>query len=90
LRLPFGISSAPEEFQRRQNEALEGLHGADVIVDDILVYGCGETMDDAMKDHDQQLIRVLERARSVGLKLNKNKLNLRYMESRADSLGNKS
>ena len=25
LRLPFGISSAPEEFQRRQREVLEGL-----------------------------------------------------------------
>lgn len=24
-RLPFGISPAPEEFQRRLNEALEGL-----------------------------------------------------------------
>ncbi|KAL3856077.1 hypothetical protein ACJMK2_015273 [Sinanodonta woodiana] len=41
LRLPFGISSAPEEFQRRQHDALEGLQGTEVIVDDILVYGQG-------------------------------------------------
>ena len=27
LRLPFGISSAPEKFQRRQHEVLEGLTG---------------------------------------------------------------
>jgi len=27
LRMPFGISSAPEEFQRRQHEAVEGLCG---------------------------------------------------------------
>jgi len=27
LRMPFGISSAPEEFQRRQHEVTEGLLG---------------------------------------------------------------
>ena len=37
LRMPFGISSAPEEFQRRQHEVLENLNGVDVIADDILV-----------------------------------------------------
>ena len=27
LRLPFGVSVAPEEFQRRLHEALQGLDG---------------------------------------------------------------
>ena len=36
LRMPQGISSAPEEYQRRQNEALAGLNGVEVIADDIL------------------------------------------------------
>ena len=27
LRVPFGISSAPEVFQRKQHEAVEGLSG---------------------------------------------------------------
>ena len=33
LRMPQGISSAPEEYQ---NEALVGLKGVEVIADDIL------------------------------------------------------
>ena len=43
LRMPFGISSAPEEFQRRMHTALQGLSGVEVIADDILVFGCGYT-----------------------------------------------
>ena len=61
-RLPFGISSAPEEFQRRQHEALEGLSGTEVIADDILVYGSGDCMEEAILDHDKNLTAVLERA----------------------------
>lgn len=44
LRLPFGISSAPEEFQRRQHEVYEGLDITDVIINDIIIYGCGEAI----------------------------------------------
>ena len=33
--MPFGIAPAPEEFQRRLNEALEGLDGVRAIADDI-------------------------------------------------------
>ena len=36
-RMPFGISVAPEEFQRRIDENLEGLEGVKAIADDILV-----------------------------------------------------
>ena len=43
LRLPYGISSAPEEFQLRMHEALEGLQDVYYIADDILVVGQGET-----------------------------------------------
>ena len=77
LRMPQGISSAPEEYQRRQNEALAGLNGVEVIADDILCYGSGETMEDALKDHDSNLLNLLDRARSMNLKLNKKKLRLR-------------
>ena len=37
--MPFGISSAPKEFQGRMHEALDGLPGVCVIADDILIYG---------------------------------------------------
>jgi len=57
LRMPFGISSAPEEYQRHQHELLEGLHvsGIECIIDDILVYGCGQTIEQAIEDHDKNL-----------------------------------
>ena len=35
-RLPFGIKSAPEVFQKHMKQLLEGLDGVDVIMDDIL------------------------------------------------------
>ncbi|KAL9970565.1 hypothetical protein ACROYT_G022964 [Oculina patagonica] len=63
LRMPQGISSAPEEYQRRQNEALSGLDGVEVIADGILCYGSGETIEDALADHDSNLLNLLDRAR---------------------------
>ena len=80
LRMPQGICSAPEEYQRRQNELIDGLRGVDVIADDILCYGCGDTMTEALKDHDDNLIRLLERSRQSNLKFNKGKLRLRLTE----------
>ena len=71
LRMPFGISSAPEEFQRRMHEVCQGLDGVAVIADDILVYGCGDTEDEYMKDHVAKLTALLKRARETNLKLNR-------------------
>ena len=36
--LPFGISSAPEHFQKRITQVLEGTDGALCLMDNILVY----------------------------------------------------
>jgi len=51
-----------------------------VIADDILVYGCGSSEEEYMKDHDANLRRLLQRAREQNLKLNKKKLKLRLKE----------
>lgn len=59
--LPFGITSAPEIFQRKMSETLQGL----------VVYGKD------MEEHDLHLQKVLERVESAGLKLNKEKCKLR-------------
>ena len=37
-RLPFGISSAPELFQRRMSIALNDLEGVTCLMDDILIH----------------------------------------------------
>ncbi|KAJ8356744.1 hypothetical protein SKAU_G00195380 [Synaphobranchus kaupii] len=66
-RLPFGISSAPEHFQRRMSQMLEGCPGIVCHADDILVYGEDE------QQHDENLQQVLETLREEGLTLNEGK-----------------
>ena len=64
--MPFGISSAPEEWQRRMHEIREGLPGIEVIADDFLVIGAGETMAEAQRNHDENLKKFLQRAKEKG------------------------
>ena len=80
LRMPFGISSAPEEFQRRLQGALHGLSGVAVVADDVLVFGVGSTMEEARVNHDDSLLKLLQRARECNLKLNREKLRLHMPE----------
>ena len=82
LRMPFRISSAPEEYQRRMHDIVQGLPGVEVIADDILVYGKGSTKEEYIQDHDHNLTKLLEQARAVNLKLNKKKLKLHLSEVR--------
>lgn len=78
--MPFGISSAPEEFQKRMNDTFEDIKGTAVIADDLLVYGEGDDMETATSDHDKNLRIVPERARERNLTLNKDKVRLRLTE----------
>ena len=80
LRLPFGIKTAPEVYQCRIHESLQGLSGIEDIVDDILCVGEGDTYESAVEDHDKNLIALLERCREKNIKLNPKKLQLRKQE----------
>ena len=68
-RIPFEITSGPEEFQRKSSELLQGLRGVHVIMDDVLLHG-------SIEEHDAHLEVVLNRIRDSGLKLNKDKCKL--------------
>ena len=48
-----------------------------MIADDTLVFGSGDMIEQAMKDHDRNLKALLQRAREKNLKLNQSKLCLR-------------
>ena len=76
-RMPFGISSGPEEYQRRQHEFLEGLNGIINIADDICNFGCGDTMEEAIEDHDKNLISLLDKCRDKDLRLSAKKLQFK-------------
>ena len=53
--MPFGICSAPEIFQRRMHQLIEGLTGVEVIAEDFVVVGRGYTEAEAIHDHDKNL-----------------------------------
>lgn len=73
-RLPFGISSAPEIFHRTIHNLFEHTEGVDTSMDDIIVWGNDQ------EDHDRHLRNVLEKAREVGLKLQKDKCEFSVLE----------
>ena len=75
--MPFGISSAPEVWQQKMNEIIEGLIGVEVIADDFLICGFSDNTKDAIINHDNNLCQFLRRAGERGLKLNLDKVKLR-------------
>ncbi|XP_061195310.1 uncharacterized protein K02A2.6-like [Saccostrea echinata] len=77
LRMPFGISVAPEEFQRRMDDALSGIPGIRPIHDDVLIYGCGETDEEAERDHDVKFRALMHRCMERNIKLNQSKMKLK-------------
>ena len=64
-RVPFGLASAPAAFQRMMEKILEGIDGAIIYLDDVLI--CGRNR----REHDERLRQVLERIRAAGMTLNK-------------------
>ncbi|XP_063965835.1 uncharacterized protein K02A2.6-like [Lytechinus pictus] len=74
LRLPFGINSASEIFQRIMTDMFSDIEGVEVLVDDILIYGPSESV------HDQRLKQVLERCREKCIKLNPDKCHIRQTQ----------
>ena len=63
-RVPFGITSAPEYFQKRMSQILAGLPGVVCMIDDTLVYG------GTQEEHDRSLKAVLHRIKEEGGTLN--------------------
>ena len=76
--MPFGINSAHEVWQQWMTQIMEGLNQVEVIADDFLIYGVGDTTEEAMTNHDLVLQTFLSRARERGLKLNSTKMKLRH------------
>ncbi|XP_060070509.1 uncharacterized protein K02A2.6-like [Ylistrum balloti] len=74
LRLPFGISSAPEIFHRTIHLLYENMRGVDTSMDDIIVWGVDQA------DHDRNLRNVLDKTREAGLKLQREKCEISVPE----------
>jgi len=78
-RLPFGITSAPEHFQRRMSSLLSGIDGVVCLMDDIMIHGTTQ------EEHDERLARVLTRLQEAGLTLNREKCA--FSQDRVSFLG---
>ena len=74
LRMPFGISSAAEVFQKTNEKLFGDIPNCYCIADDMLIAGA----DDA--EHDETIRRVMERARECGVKFNFTKLQWKVPE----------
>jgi len=66
-RLPFGISSAPEIFQRERKKVLVGVPGVVCQMDNILIYARNQPK------HDDWLEQILKRLQKSGITLNAEK-----------------
>ena len=73
-RLMFGISCAPEMYQKSMQQTLAGCKGGRNILDDIIVFASSE------KEHNKRLEEVLKRLKEKGLKLNKEKCCFNMMK----------
>ena len=78
-KLPFGITSAPEHFQRRMNSLLLGLQGVLCVMDDIIVFGKN------LQEHNSRLQTVLTRLSASGITLNSEKCE--FSKNRLTFLG---
>lgn len=63
-RVPYGISSAPEMYQKRMAELLQDIDGVVCLMDDILVIGRDQ------EEHDSRLHAVLRRLQDANVTLN--------------------
>ncbi|UYV79499.1 K02A2.6-like [Cordylochernes scorpioides] len=70
LRLPFGISSAPEIFQKIMHKIFCDIPNVVCYIDDLLIWG------NSIEDHNSTLKKVLDLARESRLKLPLNKLEM--------------
>lgn len=79
-RLPFGISSAPEEFQKQNSEIFSGENSI-VFIDDLLVFG------KTKQEHDESLEIVLDKAEKNNVRFNP--VKLQYCVREVTYLGHK-
>ena len=70
-RMPFGLASASEVFQKRNEAAFDGIDGVHIMADDIIIAAA------TVEEHDIILRKVLVRAGDRNVKFNLDKLQLR-------------
>ncbi|CAC5369074.1 unnamed protein product [Mytilus coruscus] len=74
MRMPFGIRSAQEVYQKRISQIFENLEGVETDIDDIIIWGQTE------EEHGRSFQTVLRKYEEVGLTLNPEKCQFKMRE----------
>lgn len=69
--MPFGLKSASEVFQKKNEAVFEGIDGIHIVADNIIIAAS------SVEEHDHILQQVLDRAMERNVKLNFDKFQLR-------------
>lgn len=80
-RMPQGATNAPSTFQRIMEKCMGSLHLKEVLVfiDDLIVFS------NTLEEHENRLLRVLNRLKEYGLKLSPDKC--KFLQSSVRYLG---
>ena len=73
-RMPFGIKSAQEVFQKRISQHFDDIEGVATDIDDILIWGSNE------HEHDQRREATLKKCEEINLTLNEGKCKFKVEE----------
>ena len=73
-RMSFGLKSASEVFQKKNEAVFEGIQGIHIVADDIIVAGA------TVQEHDQILRQLLDRAEERKIRFNFDRLQVRVPE----------
>ena len=73
-RLPFGINSAPEHYQKQIQKIVGDLEGVACLMDDVVIHGKTEA------EHNERLDKCMERLSAAGVTLNKAKCKFNQTE----------
>ena len=78
--LPFGLKVSSEIFAKKLDQAIGHLNGVICVADDIIVVGCGDTDEQAERDHERNLVSLLEQCERSKIVLNKEKMHIKQRE----------
>lgn len=73
LCLPFGVASAPDIFGAEMLKITHDLMGVLVLRDDFVVFGKGNSLEEATENHNRNLHQFLKRLDTFNVRLNESK-----------------
>ncbi|XP_055381628.1 uncharacterized protein K02A2.6-like [Condylostylus longicornis] len=74
-KLPFGLKIAPEAFQKLNEQNFGDIPNVIVYIDDLCIAASNE------REHDETVKLVMDRARGLNVKFNKDKLQMQAIEN---------